>query len=165
MSLKTSQFKVQTIVTDKANIIALPPVIFGINLALGLLIHAIFPLHLLPQKPALWLGVLLILVSIPIVVSAVRELNRAKTTFDSRKPTTAIVTDGAFRFSRNPMYLSATLLYLGIALSVNSLWMLLLILPLTVVIQWGIIEREEKYLEQKFGKAYLRYKAQVRRWI
>lgn len=122
-------------------------------------------MRFLPQTPARWFGVLLILISIPIGVSAVRALARAKTTFDTRKPTTAVVTDGAFRYSRNPMYLSMTLLYVGIAFLVNSPWILLLVLPLVVVIQWGVVEREERYLERKFGEEYLRYKANVRRWI
>lgn len=122
-------------------------------------------MRFLPQTPARWFGVLLILISIPIGVSAVRALARAKTTFDTRKPTTAVVTDGAFRYSRNPMYLSMTLLYVGIAFLVNSLWILLVVLPLIVVIQSGVVEREERYLERKFGEEYLRYKANVRRWI
>jgi len=150
---------------DKASVITLPPLIYGVAYVLGLFFHFVFPVPFLPQTPALWLGTLLILVSIVIVVSAVRALARAKTAFDVRKPTTAIVTDGAFRFSRNPTYLSGALLYLGIASLINSLWMLLLVLPLVTVIQWGVIEREEQYLEQKFGEAYLRYKTRVRRWI
>ena len=152
-------------VTDKPNIIALPPFIYGAALGVGLLIHFVHPVHFMPRRPALWLGILLILVSILIVVSALRALARAKTTFDARKPTTAIVTDGAFRFTRNPMYVAATLLYLGIAALINSLWILLLVVPLLVVIHRGVVEREEEYLERKFGEEYLRYKARVRRWI
>lgn len=150
---------------DKAGVIALPPLIYGTALVIGLVLHFVFPMRFLPQTPARWFGVLLILISIPIGVSAVRALARAKTTFDTRKPTTAVVTDGAFRYSRNPMYLSMTLLYVGIAFLVNSPWILLLVLPLVVVIQWGVVEREERYLERKFGEEYLRYKANVRRWI
>ena len=96
---------------------------------------------------------------------ATHALARAKTTHNVRQPTTTIVADGVFRYSRNPMYLSLTLLYLGIASLFNSLWMLLLILPVLVVVQLGVIAREERYLERKFGEEYLRYKARVRRWI
>lgn len=151
--------------SDKADVVALPPLIYGTALGLGLLIHFIFPIQFLPGKIATWLGILLILISIPIAGSAFRALGRSETTFDTRKSTTAIVTDGAFRYSRNPMYLSMTLLYLGITSLVNSLWVLLLVLPLLVMIQRGVIEREERYLERKFGEEYLRYKEQVRRWI
>jgi protein-S-isoprenylcysteine O-methyltransferase Ste14 len=72
---------------------------------------------------------------------------------------------GVFRFSRNPLYLSLTLLYIGISLLFNALWALLLLLPLLVIVQIGVIQREEVYLERKFSDEYLRYKAQVRRWL
>ena len=100
-----------------------------------------------------------------IVASAFRALGRARTAFDIRQPTTTIVTDGPFRYSRNPMYISLTLLYMGLAVLINSLWILLLLLPVLLVIQNGVVKREEQYLERKFGETYLRYKAQVRRWI
>jgi len=150
---------------DKANVIALPPLIYGASLLLGIVIHLMFPISFLPGKVGGWLGVLLILLSILVVGSAFRALGRAETTFDVRKPTVAIVTDGAFRYSRNPMYLSLTLLYLGLSSLINSLWMLLLVLPLMVVIQRGVVEREERYLEGKFGEEYRIYKMRVRRWI
>lgn len=94
-----------------------------------------------------------------------RALARARTPLDPRKPTTAIVTAGAFRFSRNPIYLSLLLLYLGIASLINALWIFLLALPLVVVLQRGVVEREERYLERKFGDEYMVYKNRVRRWM
>jgi len=150
---------------DKADIIAIPPLIYAAGLLLGLFIHFIYRIKFLPQTISMWVGILLISVSIPIALSAVRALARAKTTFDVRKSTTAVVTDGTFRFSRNPMYLSLTLLYFGIASLINSLWIAIFVLPVIVVIQLGVIEPEERYLERKFGDEYLRYKSRVRRWI
>ncbi len=150
---------------DKADVIALPPLIYGAALGLGLFMHVVFPVQLLPQQGRFWFGTLLMLVAVPIVVSAVRALARAKTAVDVRKPTVAIVTDGAFRYSRNPMYVSLTLLYLGIASLINSLWVLLLVVPLLVVVQRGVVDREERYLERKFGEEYGHYKTRVRRWI
>jgi protein-S-isoprenylcysteine O-methyltransferase Ste14 len=108
---------------------------------------------------------LFVLASFPIAISALRVLRRAQTTFDTMKPTTAIVTAGPFRYSRNPLYGSLTLLYLGVASLINALWIVLLVVPLLVVIQRGVIGREEAYLERKFGEEYLNYKARVRRWI
>jgi len=151
--------------SDKANVIALPPLIYGASLLLGIVIHLVFPISFLPGSIGGWLGGLLILLSILIVGSAFRALGRAKTPFDVHQSTVAIVTDGAFRYSRNPMYLSLTLLYLGLTSLINSLWMLLLVMPLMVVMQRGVVEREEQYLEGKFGEEYLRYKMRVRRWI
>jgi len=153
------------VIADKANVIALPPLIYGASLLLGIVIHLMFPISFLPGSVGGWLGGLLILLSILIVGSAFRALGRAKTPFDVHQPTVAIVTDGAFRYSRNPMYLSLTLLYLGLTSLINSLWMLLLVVPLIVVMQRGVVEREEQYLEGKFGEEYLRYKMRVRRWI
>ena len=75
------------------------------------------------------------------------------------------MTDGIYRFSRNPMYVSLAVVYLGIACWVNSLWVLLLVVPVLVVVDQGIIKREEQYLKHKFGDEYLRYKSEVRRWI
>ena len=120
---------------------------------------------MLPETLADWIGVVFVLASIPIAITAFRAMSRAQTSFDPRKPTTAIVTAGPFRYSRNPMYISLTLLYLGMALLINVLWILLLVVPLLVVMQRGVIAREEAYLERKFGEEYLSYKAQVRRWI
>ncbi len=150
---------------DNADVIALPPLIYGAALAIGLVLHVIYPIAFLPQGLAVWVGVALIVVSIVIVGSALRAMARAKTPFHFRKPTTAVVTDGAFRYSRNPMYVSLALLYLGIASLVNTPWLVLLLVPLMVVIQRGVVRREERYLEGKFGEHYGQYKRQVRRWI
>ena len=77
----------------------------------------------------------------------------------------AIVTEGPLRFSRNPLYLSLLGMYLGITLLFNALWPLLLVVPLLIVTHYGIIRREERYLEAKFGDPYRAYKARVRRWF
>ena len=80
------------------------------------------------------------------------------------QPTLAIVTDGPFRFTRNPLYLATTGLYVAIALVVYSL-ALVLLAPMLVVLDWGVIRREERYLEAKFGEPYRVYRARVRRWL
>jgi protein-S-isoprenylcysteine O-methyltransferase Ste14 len=155
----------QNDIPDKANVIALPPLIYAAAFVLGLLIQLVFPVHLLPDKLAQVIGVLFILSSVPIAIAALRVLRQAQTTFDTMKPTTAIVTKGPFRYSRNPLYVSLTLLYLGVALLINVLWIVLLVVPVLVVMQRGVIGREEAYLERKFGEKYLSYKARVRRWV
>jgi protein-S-isoprenylcysteine O-methyltransferase Ste14 len=100
-----------------------------------------------------------------LAFTAFRALSRAHTPVDPLKPTTALVTEGPFRYSRNPIYLALTLLYLGVALLINALWILLLVVPVLVVICYGVIAREEAYLARKFGDAYRQYTAQVRRWL
>ena len=81
------------------------------------------------------------------------------------KPTTALVTAGPFGYSRNPIYVALTLLYLRVAFLVNALWILLLVVPVLLVIRYGVIAREEAYLTRKFGDVYHQYTAQVRRWL
>jgi protein-S-isoprenylcysteine O-methyltransferase Ste14 len=106
-----------------------------------------------------------VLVSLPLALTTFRVLSRAHTPVDPRRPTTALVTEGPFRYSRNPIYVALTLLYLGVAFLVNALWILLLAMPALVVLHYGVIAREEAYLARKFGTAYHQYTAQVRRWL
>jgi protein-S-isoprenylcysteine O-methyltransferase Ste14 len=80
-------------------------------------------------------------------------------------PTTALVVDGIYRRSRNPLYLGLILVYLGLGVAAGSLWAIGLLVPLLWVINVGVVKREERYLERKFGDAYRAYKARVRRWI
>jgi protein-S-isoprenylcysteine O-methyltransferase Ste14 len=92
-------------------------------------------------------------------------MRRAGTNVLPSQPTLSIVTDGPFRFTRNPLYVAGSLLYLGLTLIFNSVWPLVLFVPMLVVLDRGVIRREERYLEGKFGDVYLAYKARVRRWF
>jgi len=150
---------------DRPSVIALPPVILAATIALELILNFFWPVSCLPPAIAAPLGVLIILGAITLGISAVQEMLAANTPFDVRKPSTEIVTSGVFQRSRNPIYLGMLLLYTGIAILANSLWILILVLPFAIILQKGVIEPEEAYLEQKFGDEYLRYKARVRRWI
>ena len=150
---------------DNAGVVAPAPVIYGAAFALGLAAEYTLPTVALSRTVLPWLGVLIVMLSIPIVVSAFKALARARTAFDARKPTSTIVSDGAFHYSRNPTYLSLTLLYVGLSLLVGSPWVLFMAVPAVALTQWGVIVREERYLEAKFGEEYLRYKAKVRQWI
>jgi len=111
------------------------------------------------------MGVVCVLVSFPLALLTLRALSRAHTSVDPVKPTTALVTEGPYRYSRNPIYVALTLLYLGVAFLVNALWILLLVVPVLLVMRYGVIAREEAYLTRKFGDAYRQYTAQVRRWL
>jgi protein-S-isoprenylcysteine O-methyltransferase Ste14 len=151
--------------SDTAQVIILPPLLYGAAFIMGLLLHLAFPLHILPTTLARGIGVGCMLVSFPIAFTTLRALSRAHTPVDPIKPTTALVTEGPFRYSRNPIYVALTLLYLGVAFLVNALWILLLVVPALVVIRYGVIAREEAYLTRKFGDPYRQYTAQVRRWL
>jgi protein-S-isoprenylcysteine O-methyltransferase Ste14 len=92
-------------------------------------------------------------------------MRHAGTPANPYKPVSRIVTEGPFHYTRNPGYLSMAMIYTGVASLANALWAILLLPATLFVIQRGVIEREERYLERKFGEEYLRYKARVRRWI
>ena len=80
-------------------------------------------------------------------------------------PTTAIVEAGPYRFTRNPIYLGMFLGLVGLAIGFDSLWLLATLVPFALVIRYGVVAREEAYLERKFGDAYRHYRTRVRRWL
>ncbi|MBC7795601.1 MAG: isoprenylcysteine carboxylmethyltransferase family protein [Pyrinomonadaceae bacterium] len=152
--------------TDNPNVVAPPPLIYLATLVLGLVLNFLFPLPIFAARTSLIIiGLSLISVAAIVIIAAFRAMALRKTNVEPWKPTTAIVSDGVFGFSRNPIYLSMTLLYFGIALLLNSLWLVLLTLPLLMIVTFGVILREEKYLESKFGAEYTDYKNRVRRWL
>ncbi len=110
-------------------------------------------------------GVALIGAAGTVITSAVREMRHADTPLNPTEPVKALVVEGPFSFSRNPVYLSMALLYAGIASMVNALWAMLLLPVALIVINRGVIDREEEYLERRFGEEYVSYKKKVRRWI
>lgn len=145
--------------------IAPPPLLYAAGLVAGFLLHTVFPLRIpFGAMPAV-LGLCLIGTGVLLAAAGFRTMSRVGTHVDPFKPTTALVTDGPFRFSRNPLYLSLTLLYGGIALFMNLPWAILFLPIVLLIMRRGVIDREERYLEQKFGVAYSRYKQRVRRWI
>lgn len=150
---------------DTAGVIMPPPLLFAGALLLGLLLDWQWPTAVIGGHGQYWLGGALFGAGLLLVFNAMRAFKRAGTNVEPYKPTTAIVTDGPYRYSRNPIYVALFLAYFGIAVAVDSLWLLALALPLYFVMISGVIAREERYLERKFGDEYLRYKASVRRWL
>jgi protein-S-isoprenylcysteine O-methyltransferase Ste14 len=150
---------------DNPGVIAAPPLIYAGALLVGLLANRLSSISFLPRALSRALGWPLMLSGLAIGTLGLREMKRAGTNVDPREPTTAIVTGGPYRFTRNPLYLSMTLIYGGITARANALPAALL-LPLVLnLMRRGVIEREERYLERKFGEEYLGYKARVGRWI
>jgi len=89
----------------------------------------------------------------------------AGTNIDPSLPTTALVTSGPFRFSRNPLYLALMLVYFGLSMIVNTGWGAPVLIPLLTIMHWGVILREERYLEKKLGESYRQYRSKVRRYL
>ncbi len=150
---------------DAPNVIAIPPLIYLAFLAVGLLLDYLFPVPVLPNSIQYAVGFGIMIAPALIMPFVLLRFKKANTNFDARKPTTAIITTGPYRFSRNPSYVSLTMLYLGIAIAADSVWVLAGLIPTLVVMHYGVILREEQYLAEKFGEPYLQYKRSVRRWI
>ncbi len=150
---------------DVPGVLVFPPLLFGVTLALGLLLHLIYPVNLLPVLLARIAGTYILIASVWLALSVEAAMKRAGTNVRPDRPTLALVTDGPFRFTRNPLYVAGIGIYVGIALLVDTLWPLVLLIPLLVVLAKGVIGREERYLEAKFGETYRNYKSRVRRWM
>ncbi len=151
---------------DNSGVKAPPPLILLPPLVLGLALHFIIPLPFLPTVLLqLVIGIAIMFLAGVLMISTVVTLRRANTTFSLRKESTSLVTNGPYRFSRHPSYLAASVLYLGIGVAVNALWVVLLLPVPVVVMTMTAMRKEEAYLERKFEPEYLNYKATVRRWL
>ena len=142
-----------------------PPRVYLASLVMGALLQFAMPLPFLPRTFNVALGAALVVVAIALFSYSVAQLRAAGTPVPARKPTTAIVRTGPYRFSRNPIYLAFSLFQLGIAIWVNSLWLLATLVGAVALVHCVVIRREEHYLERRFGAEYLDYKAAVRRWL
>lgn len=150
---------------DAPGVIIFPPLLYVGTLLLGLALHWFWPLHVTKASWGRIAGALIAVISVALGGWASITMKRAGTNVIPSKPALAIVSHGPFRFTRNPIYVANAMVYLALALVFNSLWPFLLFVPMLIVIDRGIIRREERYLEAKFGDAYLDYKTRVRRWI
>jgi protein-S-isoprenylcysteine O-methyltransferase Ste14 len=152
---------------DVAGVIALPPLIFLGFLAAAAVLEAVVPLPVLATYTlARYLaGAALAVAGFLSIFMAAGRFQAAGTNIPPTLPATALVVDGIYRRTRNPIYLGMTLVFLGLSVAAGSVWAIGLVVPLVWVVNTGVIAREERYLERKFGDAYRAYKARVRRWV
>ena len=150
---------------DHADVVDRPPAVTGAALGMGVVLHLLFPVEIVPGLPTWVLGIPVAIVSLALFLLSVREFSRHGTPVRGTEPVTTIVATGPYRFSRNPIYLSFVLLQLGIALTANSVWILLMVIPTLLYLSFGVIAREEGYLARKFGDEYGGYRNSVRRWL
>ena len=150
---------------DNPNVIAPPPLIFLSGLLVGGFVAWHHPFPILPKTVAIVVGILLIVVGIGAIATTWTQMRKAKTNIEPWKPTTAILDTGFYGYSRNPIYVAMIFIYLGVSCLFNSIWFLPFLPVAILIIYFGVILREEKYLTRKFGESYLNYKAKVRRWI
>jgi protein-S-isoprenylcysteine O-methyltransferase Ste14 len=142
-----------------------PPLLYLGAIALGLLLHFAWPVPFVSRAVSVLLGGTLVLVAVALFLYAVRTFRTAGTPVPGNRPTTTIVRTGPYRWSRNPIYLSFSLLQLGVACWANSLWLLVTLIPAVALMSLVVIPREEHYLETRFPSDYLPYKASVHRWL
>jgi len=150
---------------DHPGVITHPPFLYGGFALAGAIANLFARVHVIGEPAQYWAGGAAALAGVALMVAGVSRFRRAGTNVPTHKPATAIVTTGPYRFTRNPLYLALTLIYTGIALAIDNVIMLGLLAPLLLVMRYGVIGREEAYLERKFGEEYRTYKARVRRWI
>ncbi len=158
-----------SVADDHPGVVARPPRIAYLFLGIGAILGWVRPLALLPlgSPAALRYGVggALVGLALAAMALALRAFRQAGTNVETPKPAIALVTGGIYAWSRNPMYVALALLFAGIAVLADSGWLALLLVPYVAVLRVGVIAREERYLDRKFGAPYRVYRASVRRWL
>jgi protein-S-isoprenylcysteine O-methyltransferase Ste14 len=153
---------------ETARVIAPPPLLALAAIVFGLLLDGLFPAYvltvLLPFNERLPIGAVLIALGLALVVAANLSFRKAGTHPEPWKPSTALATHGIFRFVRNPMYVGGTVALIGLAIVLASDWMIVTTIAMAVILHFGVVKREERYLEARFGDAYRRYRDRVPRY-
>jgi len=143
----------------------IPPLIYVAAMALAFLAGALWPIALLPDAIRYTVGPALIVASVAVMPPTLRAFKRAHTPFDVRRSAEALVTDGPYRYSRNPAYVAMIGLCLGIAVLADNFWAIPAVIAATAYLHRYVVLAEERHLEARFGDDYRRYKSLVRRWI
>lgn len=153
---------------DIAGVIAPPPLIAAAAVAAGLVLDRLLPAYvlsvLLTRPERILIGGAIMAAGFALALPAVFAFRRAGTHVEPWKPSSALVTDGVFGWLRNPMYVGATLLLAGFAILFASDWTLVMTIVFALIVHFGVVKREERYLEAKFGNTYRSYTAQVARY-
>jgi protein-S-isoprenylcysteine O-methyltransferase Ste14 len=151
---------------DRSNAVIRPPVALALAILGSLAAERLIALPFLPEYvPTAWTGVAVLASGLALGAWAIATLRRAGTRVETTQPTTTVVTSGPYRFTRNPIYVGMLAVLIGLAIALNTAWLLVALAPFYPVIRFGVIAREEAYLERKFGETYRSYKSRVRRWL
>ena len=167
-SFKTTGITMTDTTLDRANFIIFPPMIPYSALAIACVLQWLAPLGLVANIDhglRTGLGAMIVIAGMATMFAGHRALLRHGTNVNPLRPTTALVTNGIFRRTRNPLYVGVSVALCGIALIFALDWMPVLIVPSCVILHFAVVRREESYLEGKFGEAYRRYKERVPRYL
>jgi protein-S-isoprenylcysteine O-methyltransferase Ste14 len=152
--------------TDTANVIIRPPIAWAVAVLAGLALNWLMPLPFVPAAvPAGWLGAMVFVLALALFAWAIVTITRAGSNVPTNLPTTTIAESGPYRLTRNPIYVGMFLGLIGLAIAFDNLWLLMMLVPFALVIRYGVVAREEAYLERKFGDVYRGYCSRVRRWL
>jgi protein-S-isoprenylcysteine O-methyltransferase Ste14 len=157
-----------TAASDRANVLVFPPVLVLSALLLGLVMQWLIPLGGLVRLDVSWravTGAILFVAGALLLPGAAITLERGGTTVHPGYATTALVTRGPFRWTRNPIYVGGNVALVGLALAFALDWVLVFWAANLPLFHYGIVLREEAYLERKFGEPYRRYRTEVRRYV
>ena len=150
---------------DNPGVVVRPPLLYSAALVVVLVLRWFWPMPIVGRLLAVGVGLVLVVLSVGIATWGRRTMRAAGTNVDPYRPATVLVENGPFRFSRNPLYMALTLLFLGLSLVVDTWWGIVLLFPHLIIMHWGVILREERYLDQKFGASYRQYCSRVRRYL
>ena len=150
---------------DHADVKIHPPVLLVIHFLAVYFLNRFLPLPFAFPSALGWISYALILVGLGLAFGAVSRFMRARTTLDPHGSVSEIVTGGVYGFSRNPIYLGFVCLLVGFSFIFRSYWGLILSPLFIILMNALVIQREEVYLEKKFGDVYTSYKSRVRRWL
>jgi protein-S-isoprenylcysteine O-methyltransferase Ste14 len=152
--------------SDNPGVIAFPPLIWLVGAVISALVHFfLIQVPIMSYRACLVCGIALVILAPALALSALVTMRKAGTNVDPAKPALTIVRGGPFRFTRNPMYLALCLLQVALGFFLNDWITLLFVVPLGLILHYGVILREERYLTAKFGEPYLELKRDVRRWL
>jgi len=150
---------------DHADVKIHPPVLTVIFIAIAYILKRTIPIPFVVSSVLENIGFVLVVIGFLFGVAAFLAFRKARTTLDPHGKVSAIVTDGIYRFTRNPIYLAFLLMLIGFPLNSGNYWGSLLSPVFVIFMNSLVIEKEEAYLEKKFGDVYTSYKSRVRRWL
>jgi protein-S-isoprenylcysteine O-methyltransferase Ste14 len=153
--------------TDSPGIYFPPPLIYAVIFLTAVFIQKKISIddHFFKSRMAPVIGILFLLVAVYYSVRSITQFIQTKNTIIPNKPAESLQTTGIYHTTRNPMYLSLVMVYLGLSCLIGNWWNIILLPLLLLIIQEYIIKKEEKYLVRKFGQEYTDYCHQVRRWL
>lgn len=155
----------QTDLPDHSDAFIWPPLIYAGGVVATYGLHWLWPWRIAPTAWPESAALIPVSLGVLLIGFAVFQFHRADTTVHPWQPTIALVTHGVYRYTRNPIYLGLSLIYLGIGCALNTVWILITLAGVAIILQEAVIQREEEYLMRKFGSEYEDYRNRVGRWF